>query len=109
MALGRDARVARSHRAVQAQGLRAHHRRIRPSRRHVGWAKARSAVPTRVAIHGRPPIHGTRGQSRVPRPCPPYEESSGMTHVLTRHELEFLRLIDTPTVCNLIEIAAPER
>jgi regulator of RNase E activity RraA len=32
-----------------------------------------------------------------------------MSHVPTRQELEFLRSIDTPTVCNLIEIAAPER
>src|SRR5438105_4378280 len=27
----------------------------------------------------------------------------------TAHELDFLRSLDTPTVCNLIEIAAPER
>src|SRR5205085_3871770 len=32
-----------------------------------------------------------------------------MSNVPTQQELEFLRSIDTPTVCNLIEIAAPER
>ena len=32
-----------------------------------------------------------------------------MSNTPTRQELEFLRSIDTPTVCNLIEIAAPER
>src|SRR5258708_37617295 len=32
-----------------------------------------------------------------------------MSNAPTRQELEFLRSIDTPTVCNLIEIVAPER
>jgi len=32
-----------------------------------------------------------------------------MSSVPTQKELEFLRSIDTPTVCNLIEIVAPER
>ncbi len=32
-----------------------------------------------------------------------------MSNTPTRQELEFLRSIDTPTVCNLIEIVAPER
>src|SRR5437868_1290171 len=32
-----------------------------------------------------------------------------MSNVPTQQELEFLRSIDTPTVCNLIEIVAPER
>jgi hypothetical protein len=32
-----------------------------------------------------------------------------MSHAPTRQELEFLHSTDTPTVCNLIEIAAPER
>src|SRR6266581_2437538 len=32
-----------------------------------------------------------------------------MSHAPTRQELEFLRSIDTPTACNLIEIVAPER
>src|SRR5437868_13020233 len=32
-----------------------------------------------------------------------------MSNVPTQQELEFLRSIDTPTVCNLIEIVAPPR
>jgi regulator of RNase E activity RraA len=32
-----------------------------------------------------------------------------MTEALPQSELDFLRSIDTPTVCNLIEIVAPER
>src|SRR5260370_14678529 len=32
-----------------------------------------------------------------------------MNHAPTQQELEFLQSIDTPTVCNLIEIVAPER
>ena len=32
-----------------------------------------------------------------------------MSNAPTRQELEFLRSIDTPTACNLIEIVAPER
>src|SRR6266478_2454552 len=32
-----------------------------------------------------------------------------MSHAPNRQELEFLRSIDTPTACNLIEIVAPER
>jgi regulator of RNase E activity RraA len=32
-----------------------------------------------------------------------------MNHAPTQQELEFLRSFDTPTVCNLIEIVAPER
>jgi regulator of RNase E activity RraA len=32
-----------------------------------------------------------------------------MTDISTPEQLEFLRSIDTPTVCNLIEIVAPER
>ena len=28
---------------------------------------------------------------------------------VTKEQFEFLRSIDTPTVCNLIEIVAPER
>ena len=32
-----------------------------------------------------------------------------MTHELTARHFEFLRSIDTPTVCNLLEIVAPER
>jgi regulator of RNase E activity RraA len=32
-----------------------------------------------------------------------------MTKMPTKDQFEFLRSIDTPTVCNLIEIAAPER
>ena len=32
-----------------------------------------------------------------------------MSEILTTRQLEFLRSIDTPTVCNLIEIVAPHR
>src|SRR5215831_7963217 len=32
-----------------------------------------------------------------------------MAETLTEHRLDFLRSIDTPTVCNLIEIVAPDR
>ncbi|TMJ30298.1 MAG: hypothetical protein E6G88_08035 [Alphaproteobacteria bacterium] len=32
-----------------------------------------------------------------------------MSNAPNRQELEFLRSIDTPTACNLIEIVAPER
>src|SRR6202049_5393440 len=32
-----------------------------------------------------------------------------MRNAPTQQELEFLRSIDTPTACNLIEIVAPER
>jgi regulator of RNase E activity RraA len=32
-----------------------------------------------------------------------------MTDVVTQEQIEFLRSIDTPTVCNLVEIVAPER
>src|SRR2546423_14489664 len=39
----------------------------------------------------------------------PRQETFAMSNTPTRQELEFLRSIDTPTVCNLIEIAAPER
>src|SRR3954464_10489185 len=38
--------------------------------------------------------------------------SAGVTHVterVTQAHFDFLRSIDTPTVCNLIEIVAPER
>jgi regulator of RNase E activity RraA len=32
-----------------------------------------------------------------------------MTELLTKSQFDFLRSIDTPTVCNLIEVVAPER
>ena len=32
-----------------------------------------------------------------------------MTDAVTASQLDFLRSIDTPTVCNLIEMVAPER
>ena len=32
-----------------------------------------------------------------------------MTNIVTAAQFEFLRSIDTPTVCNLLEVVAPER
>jgi hypothetical protein len=37
------------------------------------------------------------------------ERGKHMTNTVTAAQFEFLRSIDTPTVCNLLEVVAPER